>query len=76
MDELQIPQSKSVNWRWLISLLAVVLQPVFKILSKEIRDLISDNIGKWYAKARLTDNPWDDFVVEFLAAILKIDLPE
>lgn len=76
MSDLQIPTSNSVNWKWLISLLAIVLQPVFKILSKEIRDLISDNIGKWYAKARATDNPWDDFVVEFLAAILKIELPE
>lgn len=74
MTELQIPKHNSVSWEWLGKLLRVVLAPLIPIITKQIRDMIQDNVKTWWEKAKATENPWDDFLVQFIAGFLKIDL--
>ena len=56
------------------SLVITVLGVVLKTVSPEIKQLLKQYINELYAKAKVTNNPLDDFFVEFLADILSIDL--
>jgi len=63
-----------VNWQWLISIIVIVLKPIVNALTPIIREEIEKAVKVWYPKALATPNPWDDFLVGFLAKILKIDV--
>ena len=64
----------AVNWGWLVSLIVVVLKPIVNALTPMIREEIEKAVKLWYPKALATPNPWDDFLVSFLAKILKIEV--
>ena len=53
-----------------IKLIGVILP----VITPEIRQLIGDAIKSLYAKAKMTDNPWDDFLVKLIADLLAIDV--
>jgi len=63
-----------VSWSWLVPVIVMVLKPIIKALTPFIREEIEKAIKAWYPKAVATPNPWDDFLVGFLAEILKIDV--
>lgn len=76
-ESLDLPVANpGVSWEWLINLLLVLLKPIVKIVSEEIRDLVEEGLVKLYQKAEKTENPWDDFLVGLLLRILGIDIPE
>jgi len=64
----------AVNWQWLISILVMILKPIVNALTPIIREEIEKAVKAWYPKACATPNPWDDFLVGFIAKILKIDV--
>jgi len=63
-----------VSWNWIVSILVLILKPVVNALTPIIREEIEKAVKAWYPKALATPNPWDDFLVGFLAKILKIDV--
>lgn len=64
-----------MTWHMLLGLIVKVFGSVVKLISPELRQWITDLVVELYKKAKATDNPWDDFLVELLATILGIDLP-
>ena len=67
--------ASSRNWGWLIKLLQILLAPLLLAITPLIRDLFEDSLEKLLEKARATDNPIDDFFVEFLFNILSVPIP-
>lgn len=64
----------SISWSWVVPVLVAVLKPIVKVLTPMIRELIEKAVKEWYPKAVATPNPWDDFLVKFLADILNISV--
>jgi len=65
----------SRNWGWLIKLLQIILAPLLLAITPLIRDLFQDSLGKLLKAARATENPIDDFFVEFLYNVLGVPIP-
>ena len=65
----------SRNWSWLIRLLQIILAPLLLAITPLIRDLFEDSLYKLLEKARATENPIDDYFVEFLFNILSVPIP-
>jgi len=65
----------SRNWSWLIRLLQIVLAPLLVAITPLIRDLFQDSLEKLLKAARGTENPIDDFFVEFLYNVLGVPIP-
>jgi len=65
----------SRNWGWLIKLLQIILAPLLLAITPLIRDLFEDSLYKLLEKARATENPIDDYFVEFLFNILSVPIP-
>ncbi len=63
-----------LTWTWLVPFLVAVLKPVVKAITPMIREEIEKAVRAWYPKALASPNPWDDFLVSFLADILNISL--
>jgi hypothetical protein len=63
-----------VTMGWLIPMIVMVLKPIVNALTPIIRAEIVKAIQTWYPKAVATPNPWDDFLVVFLAKLLQIDV--
>ncbi len=73
---LVIPKANpGISWTWIINLLVVVLKPIIDILTPVIRTELEKLVVKFYAKAEATENPWDDFLAEFLLKILGLPVP-
>lgn len=51
------------------SLLLKVVVQIVKSISPEIKNLLNDFILSLHEKAKETDNPWDDIIVQLLADI-------
>jgi hypothetical protein len=64
----------AVSWPWIVNILVLILKPIVNALTPIIREEIEKAVKAWYPKAVATPNPWDDFLVGFLAKILKIDV--
>jgi len=67
--------ASSRNWGWLIKLLQILLAPLLLAITPLIKDLFEDSLKKLLEKARATDNPIDDFFVEFLFNVLSVPIP-
>jgi|2_EtaG_2_1085320.scaffolds.fasta_scaffold51984_2 hypothetical protein len=61
-----------INWGPFLKIAAKVLGVIVTALTPEIRDMVSDTIKGWEAKAEETENPWDDHFVAILKEILGI----
>lgn len=68
--------ASAVTWGVFLDIAIRVLKPLLKLLSAEVRTLLTDLVTKFYAKAKTTDNPWDDFVAGLLMELLGIPVPE
>lgn len=73
---LVIPKANpGISWTWIINLLVTVLKPIMEILTPMIRAELEKLVVKFYQKAEATDNPWDDFLAEFLLKMLGLPCP-
>ena len=68
--------AKGNTWKWLLSLLAVVLKPILSAITPLIKELFEDSLNKLLEKARATENPVDDYFVELLFNIVDLEIPE
>jgi len=67
--------ASSRNWGWLIKLLQILLAPLLLAITPLIKDLFEDILGILFDDAPSTENPIDDFFVEFLFNILSVPIP-
>ncbi|MBA7624888.1 hypothetical protein ES703_32302 [subsurface metagenome] len=58
---------------WLTLLLTAVITVLLKNASPMIRDKIKEFLGMLEKKAKETDNPVDDLLVDFLKRIFRIN---
>jgi len=56
-----------------VKLLVPILYQIIKHISPEIKKTIKGLLAELKAKAKLTENPWDDLLVELLEAILNVE---
>lgn len=59
-----------MNWHMLEKSIRMILL----VTSPQFRTLLEDSMRVLYNKALKTENPWDDWFVEFLCKILMINL--
>jgi len=64
------------TWKRILNIIAMFLQPIFGIASPMIRNELDKFLTAWYKKALLTDNPADDYLVEFIANVLGINIKD
>jgi hypothetical protein len=57
-----------------MALIVPVLKALFGVLSPALKVLATDSIRALYVKALESSNPFDDFLIELVAAIMGIDL--
>jgi len=73
---LAIPKANpGTTWTWIVNLLVTILRPILAIISPMIRTELEKFVLKLYVKAEATDNPWDDFLAEFLLKMLGLETP-
>ncbi len=73
---LSIPKANpGISWGWIIQLLVTVLKPILGLLTPMIRTEMEKLVLKLYQHAEETPNPWDNFLADFLMAILDIEKP-
>jgi len=66
----------STTWKKILLIISTFLRPIFGIASPMIRKALDDFLTSWYKKAQLTENPADDYLVEFIANLLGIDIKD
>ena len=64
------------TWGWILRIIGIVLGPLLRSITPIIKDALEDGMIKLLEKARATENPIDDYFVEFLFNILDIEIPE
>lgn len=63
-----------VTWQWVIDFLSPLLGALIPALSVAFRSEIETALKKWKVAADKTPNPWDNFLIDFLARILGVTL--
>lgn len=64
----------AVTFKGVAKLVASILGLILPLITQKFRDEIEEFIQKKYAEALLTENPWDDYLFEFLATAMKVAL--
>lgn len=64
-----------ISWSWLINLLVAIIGPLLNIITPKLREELSKLLTTFYLHAESTDNPWDDFLAEFLLRALGFPVP-
>jgi len=59
-----------MNW---IQILTSILLQVLKHVSPEIKKGIAELLDQLRKKAKATENPWDDILVEIVAGIFSVE---
>ena len=62
------------TFKGVAKLLANILGLILPLITQKFREEIEEFIKRKYGEALLTENPWDDYLFEFLATAFKIDL--
>lgn len=75
MKEFKLP-NPGMSLTWIIELVAKILGLILPVVTPELRRLLEKFLLDFYAKAKETPNPWDDFLAKFLLRILGIEVPE
>lgn len=63
-----------MDWSTWEKIALKVLAAIIAALSPELRALLEDMVRELYRRARATDSPLDDKLVELLAAVLGVEL--
>jgi hypothetical protein len=58
----------------ILGFIAPIVGSIIKLVSPELRKLMGSGLQDWYNKCKTTPNPWDDFLVTFIADILGVTL--
>jgi len=64
------------TWKWLFSEAAKLLSPIIGLITPEIKTELENFVLSLFQKAKATPNQWDDFLINILASILNIKLPD
>jgi len=64
-----------ISWSWLINVLVAIIGPLLNIITPKLREELAKLLTTFYVKAKSTDNPWDDFLAEFLLRALGYPVP-
>lgn len=67
---------KGTTWKWILNVIAMFLKPIFQVASPMIKEALDKFLTSWYQKALATENPADDYLVEFIADLLGIDIKD
>lgn len=65
---------RGITWKRILDLLAMFLKPILNLASPMIKEMLDKFLTAWYKKALETENPADDYLVEFIAGILGLDI--
>lgn len=64
------------TWKNILKIVATFLRPLFGLASPMIRKALDTFLTSWYKKALATPNPADDYLVEFIANVLGINIKD
>ena len=62
------------TWKGIIRIIGLFLKPMLGLASPMIREELRKLLQSWYNKAKATENPIDDFLVEFIADLLGVNI--
>lgn len=62
----------SMTWK----LIMRIVQTMVVLTSPQFRIILVEGVKELYKKAEKTENPYDDFFVDFLARLMAIDLKQ
>jgi hypothetical protein len=65
-----------IGLTWIIELVLKVLGTILPVVTPSIREMLEKFLNDFYAKAKETPNPWDDFLAKFLMRMLGMVVPE
>ena len=68
--------NNGVRFSWVINLVVTILSPILELVTRELRDELEDSLYRYFGKAKLTDNPWDDFLAELLLRVMGFPVPK
>lgn len=75
MKEFKAP-NPGISLTWIIELVVKVLGLILPVITPSLREMLEKFLKEFYAKAKETPNPWDDFLAKFLMRILGIEVPD
>jgi len=58
----------------ILGFIAPIIGAILKLVSPELRKIVSAGLQEWYDAAKKTVNPWDNFLIQFIADCLGIPL--
>lgn len=64
------------SWNWTQVLLSQTVGQIIKLISPEFRQVTDALFQQWFESALQTDNPWDDYLVMFLAGIFGVKVTD
>ena len=62
------------TWKGIIRIIGIFLKPILNLATPMIKEELRRLMQAWYDKAKATENPIDDYLVEFIADLLGINL--
>ena len=62
-----------MNWKSVLSWLAKLLATILPMVTPAIRDELFELLKKLHEKALKTDNPFDDYLTQFLLDLFGIE---
>jgi len=75
MKEFKAP-NPGIGLTWVINLVLQILGTILPVITPSLRDALERFLKDFYAKAKETPNPWDDFLAKFLLRIVGSEVPE
>lgn len=62
------------TWKGILRIVALFLKPILSLASPMIKEELRKLLQAWYEKAKATENPIDDYLVEFIADLLGVNI--
>ena len=62
------------TWKGIIRIIGLFLKPLLNLASPMIKAELQKLLQTWYGKAKGTENPIDDLLVEFIADLLGVNI--
>jgi hypothetical protein len=72
--EFKMP-NPGIGFTWIINLLISILSTLIPLITPILKVELEAFLLGWYAKAKETPNPWDDFLAKFFLRIFGIPIP-
>jgi len=62
------------TWKGIVRIIGLFLKPILALASPMIKEELRKLLQAWYNKAKATENPIDDYLVEFIAGLLSVNI--